>query len=109
MPHYYVPLLMNEPFGAIDAHTRIILQNELIRLWEQNRKTILFVTHSVDESVYLSDTIVILTRRPGSIKETIQVRLPRPRDRGDPAYAKLVAEPLDLLSDEVSMTSHADT
>lgn len=98
-------LLMDEPFGALDAHTRIILQNELIRIWERNKKTILFVTHSVDEAVYLSDTIIILTRRPGTIKEIISVNLPRPRDRGNPEYAKLVAQLLDLLGEEVSTLS----
>lgn len=94
-------LLMDEPFGALDAHTRIILQNELVRLWEQNKKTILFVTHSVDEAVYLSDTIIILTRRPGTVKEMVPVDLPRPRDRGDSAYAKLLSRVLDLLGEEV--------
>lgn len=95
-------LLMDEPFGALDAHTRIILQNELVRIWEQNKKTILFVTHSVDEAVYLSDTIAIMTRRPGTLKEMVPVNLPRPRDRGDSTYAKLLSQVLDLLGEEVA-------
>jgi ABC-type nitrate/sulfonate/bicarbonate transport system ATPase subunit len=95
-------LLMDEPFGALDAHTRIILQNELLRIWEQDKKTIVFVTHSVDEAVYLSDQIVVLTRLPGRIKEVVQIDMPRPRDRANPEYAKLVARLIDMLGEEVS-------
>ncbi|MDD3365384.1 MAG: ABC transporter ATP-binding protein, partial [Syntrophomonas sp.] len=66
-------LLMDEPFGALDAHTRIILQKQLLQIWELNRKTIIFVTHSVDEAIYLADRIVVMTAGPGNIKELIDV------------------------------------
>lgn len=74
-------LLMDEPFGALDAQTRNVLQQELLEIWEKNNITILFVTHSVDEAVFLSDKIVLMSARPGKIKEIIDVDLPRPRER----------------------------
>ncbi|NYT18982.1 MAG: ABC transporter ATP-binding protein, partial [Methanosarcinales archaeon] len=74
-------LLMDEPFGALDAQTRNTLQNELLQVWEKNQITIVFVTHSVDEAVFLADKIVVMTARPGKIKKVIDVELPRPRDR----------------------------
>jgi NitT/TauT family transport system ATP-binding protein len=87
-------LLMDEPFGALDAHTRTRLQNDLLNIWERDRKTVLFVTHSVEEAVYLSDKVVVMTRAPGRIKEVIDIDLPRPRRRTelllDPRYQKYV-------------------
>lgn len=74
-------LLMDEPFGALDAQTRNILQQELLDIWQQKIITILFVTHSVDEAVFLGDKIVLMSARPGKIKEIITVSLPRPRER----------------------------
>ena len=76
-------LLMDEPFGALDAHTRTGLQNELLEIWERDRKTVLFVTHSVEEAVFLSDRVVVLTKSPGRIKATIDIDLPRPRRRAE--------------------------
>ena len=76
-------LLMDEPFGALDAHTRTGMQHELLEIWERDRKTVLFVTHSVEEAIFLSDRVVVLTRSPGRIKETIKIGLPRPRRRAD--------------------------
>ena len=76
-------LLMDEPFGALDAHTRTGMQNELLEIWERDRKTVLFVTHSVEEAVFLSDRVVVLTRSPGHIKQIIDVALPRPRRRAE--------------------------
>jgi NitT/TauT family transport system ATP-binding protein len=74
-------LLMDEPFGALDAHTRTGMQNELLDIWERDRKTVLFVTHSVEEAVFLSDRVVVLTRAPGRVKQVIDIDLPRPRRR----------------------------
>ena len=76
-------LLMDEPFGALDAHTRTGLQRELLEIWERDRKTVLFVTHSVEEAVFLSDRVVVLTRSPGRIKTAISIDLPRPRRRAE--------------------------
>ena len=73
-------LLMDEPFGALDSLTRRTLQNELLRLWAETGKTIIFVTHSIEESIYLADRIVVMTYRPGTIKADIRVTIPRPRD-----------------------------
>src|SRR5437868_4208006 len=74
-------LLMDEPFGALDAHTRTRLQNDLLNIWERDRKTVLFVTHSVEEAVFLSDKVVMLTRAPGRIRQIVDIDLPRPRRR----------------------------
>src|SRR3982074_149738 len=73
-------LLMDEPFAA---HTRPRLQNDLLNIWERDRKTVLFVTHSVDEAVFLSDKVVVMTRAPGRIKEIVDINLPRPRRRAE--------------------------
>jgi NitT/TauT family transport system ATP-binding protein len=72
-------LLMDEPFAALDAQTREILQGELLRIWEQYRKTIVFITHSLEEAVYLSDRVAVMTQRPGRIKDIIDIPLARPR------------------------------
>ncbi|MEG0332469.1 MAG: ABC transporter ATP-binding protein [Clostridium sp.] len=83
-------LLMDEPFGALDAHTRIILQRELLNIWDKNKKTILFVTHSVDEAIYLADKIVVMSSKPGEIKEIIDVNIERPRQRSNPRYGEII-------------------
>jgi NitT/TauT family transport system ATP-binding protein/sulfonate transport system ATP-binding protein len=75
-------LLLDEPMGALDAFTRADLQDKLLELWKSDSTTMILVTHDVDEAVYLSDRIVIMTPRPGKISEILEVRLPRPRDRG---------------------------
>lgn len=80
-------LLMDEPFGALDAQTRNMMQRELLEIWEKTRKTVIFVTHSVDEAVYLADRIVMLSSRPGRVCEIIPVNLPRPRERTAPEFA----------------------
>ncbi len=72
-------LLMDEPFGSLDEQTRRLLQEELIRIWERDRKTVLFITHSMEEAVLLADRVVLMTPRPGRVKEIIDVPLPRPR------------------------------
>ena len=82
-------LLMDEPFGALDAQTRNTLQIEILKIWEKTKKTVLFVTHSVDEAVFLADRIMVLTSRPGRIKDIVNIDLPRPRDRTSPDFAKI--------------------
>jgi NitT/TauT family transport system ATP-binding protein len=74
-------LLMDEPFGALDAQTRNIMQGELLRIWEKEHISVLFVTHSVDEAVYLADRVIVLSARPGTVKEIFDISLPRPRIR----------------------------
>jgi len=89
-------LLMDEPFGALDALTRRNLQDELLRLWTALQKTILFVTHSIEEALYLADRIVVMTYRPGTVKCDMTVALSRPRDPSAPAFNALKRE-LGLL------------
>lgn len=72
-------LLMDEPFSSLDAQTREIMQTELMRIWEQGRKTVLFVTHQIDEAVFLSDRVLVFARRPGRLQESVEIKLPRPR------------------------------
>jgi NitT/TauT family transport system ATP-binding protein len=73
-------LLMDEPFSALDAQTREIMQTELLRIWEKGRKTVLFVTHQIDEAVFLSDRVLVFARRPGRLQAEIKIELPRPRN-----------------------------
>lgn len=83
-------LLMDEPFGALDAQTREVMQNELLRIWSVDRRTAMFVTHDIDEALYLADKIVVMSNRPGAVKEIIDVPFERPRDellRSTPEFA----------------------
>jgi NitT/TauT family transport system ATP-binding protein len=82
-------LLMDEPFGALDSFTRMEMQQELIRLWQGRPFTILFVTHDIEEAVYLADRIVVMTPRPGRIKTIVPVELPRPRARTDERFVEI--------------------
>lgn len=82
-------LLMDEPFGSLDAYTREIMQEELLRIWQKERKTVLFVTHSVEEAVTLSDTIVVMAGRPGTVRNVVKVDLPRPRKNTDSRFVEL--------------------
>lgn len=74
-------LFMDEPFGALDAQTRNVMQAELLRIWQEQQKTVVFVTHSVDEAIYLADRVVIMSARPGQINEILEIEIPRPRVR----------------------------
>jgi NitT/TauT family transport system ATP-binding protein len=92
-------LLMDEPFGALDAQTRNLMQTELQEIWKKTRKTILFVTHSVDEAVFLADRIVVLTERPGRIREIISVKkCAHPRDRTCQDFVDIRRHVLDLIA-----------
>ncbi len=96
-------LLMDEPFGALDAQTRNMLQKQLLEIWDKTKKTILFVTHSVDEAVFMADRIVVLTSRPGTIKEVVNIDLPRPRDRTSQDFAKVRRYVLSLIDEPQSI------
>ena len=95
-------LLMDEPFGALDAQTRNIMQGELLRIWEKEHISVLFVTHSVDEAVYLSDRVVVMSARPGTVKEVFDNKLPRPRVRTSPEANVLRDAILRSLGAEIS-------
>ncbi|WP_423792292.1 ABC transporter ATP-binding protein [Methanocaldococcus indicus] len=94
-------VLMDEPFAALDAQTRVILQNELLKIWEKDKKTVFFVTHSIDEAIYLSDRVVVLTARPGRIKDIVKIDLPRPRDRTSVEFLEYKRKIYDILKEEV--------
>jgi len=89
--------LLDEPLGALDAFTRMRMQAEVLRLWENRRTTTLLVTHDIDEAIYMSDRIMIMTHRPGRIDRTIVNALARPRDRSSPEFLRLRADILELL------------
>ncbi len=91
-------LLMDEPFGALDAQTRNMMQRELLDIWEKTKKTIIFVTHSVDEAVFLADRIMVLTPRPGRVREIVEIALDRPRDRTSVESAQIRRHVLDLIN-----------
>jgi NitT/TauT family transport system ATP-binding protein len=98
-------LLMDEPFGALDALTRRNLQDELLRLWAELKKTVIFVTHSIEEAIYLADRIVVMTYRPGTIKRDMLVDLPRLRDPAAPEFNALKRE-LGLMVMEEQQRHH---
>ena len=90
-------LLLDEPLGALDAFTRMRMQDEVLRLWQARRTTMLLVTHDIDEAIYMSDRIVIMTQRPGRIERTIPIELSRPRDRSSSEFLQLRGQILELL------------
>ena len=93
-------MLMDEPFGALDALTRRNLQDELLRIWAELGKTVIFVTHSIEEAIYLADRIVVMTYRPGTVKRDLLVDLPRLRDPSSPAFNSLKRELGQLVMEE---------
>ena len=97
-------LLMDEPFSALDAQTREIMQTELLRIWEVGRKTVLFITHQIDEAIFLSDRVIVLSRRPGRIREIVPVDLPRPRTlamKRQPEFVAMVDRIWSLIESDV--------
>jgi NitT/TauT family transport system ATP-binding protein len=92
---------MDEPFGALDAQTRETLQEELLAIWQQDRKTVVFVTHSINEALFLADRVVIMATRPGSIREVVDVTIPHPRDRSGEAFVSLERRLHGLMREEV--------
>ena len=104
-------LLMDEPFGALDAQNRELMQEELQVIWNDARKTVLFITHDIDEAIYLGDRVVMMTARPGRIKADITVPLPRPRVPHmltDPAFTALKRRLLDTIEEESLKTFRAE-
>jgi NitT/TauT family transport system ATP-binding protein len=98
-------LLMDEPFGALDSQTRLVMQQLLLRVWEHEHKTVLFVTHDIDEAIFLGDRVFVMTARPGRIKEEIAIELPRPRAAAVTLSSEFIAikqRILGLLQAEVS-------
>ncbi|MDQ8020501.1 MAG: ABC transporter ATP-binding protein [Moraxellaceae bacterium] len=98
-------LLMDEPFAALDAQTREILQSELLKIWGEINTTVIFVTHSIDEAIYLADRVVVMTARPGTVKQVIDIDLPRPRDgdiRSSPEFNTYRHQVWEALRDEVN-------
>ena len=98
-------LLMDEPFSALDAQNKVLLQEELLRIWEEHKKTVVFITHSVDEAVFLGDRIMVMTAQPGKVKTFVPVPLPRPRNimelQKSPEYGELIAHIWSSLREEV--------
>ncbi|HEV2065984.1 MAG TPA: ABC transporter ATP-binding protein [Thermomicrobiales bacterium] len=99
-------LLMDEPFGALDEQTRYLLQEELLRIWDRTGKTVLFITHSIDEAITLGDRIVVMTAQPGSIRAILDVPFPRPRlttdVRSNADFGSLFSQTWELLREEVA-------
>jgi NitT/TauT family transport system ATP-binding protein len=103
-------LLMDEPLGALDAQTRTVMQEELLQIWEANRKTVIYITHSLDEAILLGDRVVLMTANPGTCKEIFPVDLPRPRTlevAGDKTYTDLKLRIWDSLRVEVARAMEA--
>jgi NitT/TauT family transport system ATP-binding protein len=98
-------LLMDEPFSALDAQNKVLLQEELLRIWDEQKKTVVFITHSVDEAVYLGDRIMVMTAQPGRVKTLVPVPLARPRNlielQKSPEYGELISGIWAGLREEV--------
>ena len=105
-------LLMDEPFGALDAQTRELMQTELLKIWSQEQKTCVFITHDIDEAVYLSDRVIVLSPRPGRIRKIVDIPFERPRYerkiRDRPEFSRLHTEIWDSLFEDQSASASAD-
>lgn len=104
-------LLMDEPFAALDAQTRDLMQTELLEIWDRAKKTVIFVTHSIEEAAYLSDRVVVLTARPGRTKNIMKINLPRPREyemRLAPEFNDIKAEIWNTLKEELISKGSGD-
>ncbi|TKI04293.1 ABC transporter ATP-binding protein [Martelella alba] len=100
-------LMMDEPFAALDSQTREIMQAELLRIWEDSRKTVLMITHQIDEAVYLADRIVVFSARPGKVKQSITVPFPRPRTlhlKRTPEFGAIVDKIWEMIEEEVKQS-----
>jgi NitT/TauT family transport system ATP-binding protein len=96
-------MLMDEPFSALDAQTRLLMQEELLTIWERTRKTIVYVTHNIHEAVYMADRVVVLSRRPGRVLEDVPIELKRPRTEAmmaEPAFARAAERIWSLIKDQ---------
>ena len=102
-------MLMDEPFGALDALTRRNLQDELLKIWKVFGTTIVFVTHSIEESIYLADRTIVMTYRPGTIKRDVTIDLPRPRDPSDPEFNRLKRMLGEMVMEEQQRHHNAET
>jgi NitT/TauT family transport system ATP-binding protein len=104
-------LLMDEPFGALDEQTRLVLQDEVLRLWSTHRRTVVFITHSLDEAIALSDKVVVLSARPGRVRAVVPIDIPRPRQvallRTHPRYGELYEELWGLIQGDVTAAAGA--
>ncbi|HEY7554124.1 MAG TPA: ABC transporter ATP-binding protein [Candidatus Binatia bacterium] len=104
-------LIMDEPFAALDAQTREIMQAELLRIWKESRKTVLFITHQINEALYLADRVIVFAARPGRVKASIKIDIPRPRElsvKRDPAFLKYEDQVWNLIEEEVKKTMIQD-
>jgi ABC-type nitrate/sulfonate/bicarbonate transport system ATPase subunit len=104
-------LIMDEPFAALDAQTREIMQKELLRIWSEAKKTVLFITHQINEAIYLADRVIIFGARPGRVKQTLKIDLPRPRDlslKRDPQFLELENRVWEQIEEEVKKTMVQD-
>jgi len=104
-------LIMDEPFAALDAQTREIMQGELLRIWREAKKTVLFITHQINEAIYLADRVIVFGARPGRVKKMIPIELPRPRDlsiKRDPKFLEYEDQLWNLIEEEVKKTMIQD-